>query len=97
MIPEGWRFRKLEPFILPAIVVLVGFSAFGLGRLSALDQFSLQKAAANYEKNFVASVNGAKYYVLSCTGAEQIKEENRIWFATEAQAREAGYERVANC
>jgi len=37
MISKEWLYRKLplfEPYILPVIVVLVGLTAFGLGRLS---------------------------------------------------------------
>lgn len=35
MIPKEALFRKAEPFLLPTIVLLVGLTAFGLGRLSA--------------------------------------------------------------
>ena len=37
IIPKEWlKGNWWEPFIVPAIVVLVGISAFALGRLSAL-------------------------------------------------------------
>lgn len=42
MLPKAWLKRKgigreaLQPLVVPAIVVLVGLSAFALGRLSAL-------------------------------------------------------------
>lgn len=41
---------------------------------------------------FVASVNGKKYYRPSCKEVNRIKEENRIWFDSEEEARESGYE-----
>lgn len=95
MIPESSLLRKLAHLVLPAIVVLVGLSSFGLGRLSV--QKSSVAASGGTEKSFVASISGGKYYLPSCRGASQIKEENRIWFETAAQAQAAGYEPAENC
>ena len=47
--------------------------------------------------NFVASKSGTKYHKLSCGGAKQIKDTNKIFFTTEDEARSAGYTRAANC
>ena len=47
--------------------------------------------------NFVASQSGSSYHRPDCPGAKQIKEENKIWFATEAAARAAGYKPAGNC
>lgn len=41
---------------------------------------------------FVASVNGTKYYYPDCGDVSRIKEENKVWFATEQEAIRAGYE-----
>lgn len=110
----------LEAALLPAVVVLVGLSAFGLGRLSSPPQHaglviqlpdgSTQSAAAYRaaapaataptaagEGAYVASKSGTKYYLPSCSGASRIKEENKVWFATLAQAEAAGYTAAANC
>ncbi len=46
---------------------------------------------------FVASKNGTKYYIPTCGGASRIKEENKIWFSTKAEAEKAGYGPAANC
>ena len=46
---------------------------------------------------YVASKNGEKYYLPSCSGAKRIKEENKVWFATPEQAASAGYEPASNC
>ncbi len=48
-------------------------------------------------KQFVASVSGAKYHLPWCAGASTIKEENKIWFATEEEAQKAGYTAALNC
>lgn len=51
----------------------------------------------NGPHNFVASKNGAKYYPADCGGAKRISEKNKIWFATQEEARLAGYAPAANC
>ena len=48
-------------------------------------------------KNFVASVSGSKYHLPWCASASAIKEENKIWFASEDEARAAGYSPAGNC
>lgn len=45
----------------------------------------------------VASKNGTKYYLPDCAGASRISDANRVWFASSAAARAAGYEPAANC
>ena len=47
--------------------------------------------------SFVASKNGSSYHLPDCPGAKRIKEENRVWFKTEAEARAAGYKPAGNC
>lgn len=46
---------------------------------------------------YVASKTGTKYHLPWCAGAQKIKEENKIWFATKAEAETAGYTPAANC
>lgn len=48
-------------------------------------------------KDYVASVNGSKYYHRGCGGVGRIKEENKVWFATPEEAQKAGYEPAKNC
>ena len=45
----------------------------------------------------VASKNGTKYYLPGCSGIDRIKPENRVFFDTEEQALDAGYEISKNC
>jgi len=49
------------------------------------------------EKNYVASKTGSKYHFPWCSGAKAIKEENKVYFATKAEAERAGYDPAANC
>lgn len=46
---------------------------------------------------YVASKTGTKYYLPWCGTAKRIKEENKVWFATKAEAEAAGYEPASNC
>jgi len=45
----------------------------------------------------VVSKNGSKYHFLWCSGAKQIKEENKIYFNSETEAISAGYTLAGNC
>ncbi len=49
------------------------------------------------KRSVVASKNSDKYHLPWCSGAGSIKEENKIWFATEADAIAAGYTKAGNC
>ncbi|MCR4274801.1 MAG: hypothetical protein NUW02_02000 [Candidatus Campbellbacteria bacterium] len=45
----------------------------------------------------VVSKNGTKYHFPWCAGAGQIKEENKVWYASEKDAQSAGYTKAGNC
>lgn len=51
-----------------------------------------QVAGSTSKSGYVASVSGKKYYALNCSEVKRIKEENKIYFATEKDAIDAGYE-----
>ncbi|MBI2582871.1 hypothetical protein HYV98_01275 [Candidatus Azambacteria bacterium] len=46
---------------------------------------------------YVASRNGKAYHLLTCPGAKQIKEENKLFFETREAAEAAGYQPAGNC
>ena len=45
----------------------------------------------------ITSKNGNKYHYPYCPGAKQIKEENKVIFASATAAEAAGYTLAANC
>lgn len=45
----------------------------------------------------VGSISGTKYHFPWCSGAQRIKNENKVWFSTPQEARKAGYTPAANC
>ncbi|TSC73118.1 MAG: hypothetical protein G01um101438_141 [Parcubacteria group bacterium Gr01-1014_38] len=56
------------------------------------EESSAEPSEASSLGAFVASVNGKKYYFPDCAGVKRIKEENLIWFDSEEEAAESGYE-----
>jgi len=48
-------------------------------------------------KQVVVSKNGTRYHYLHCSGAKQIKEENKIIFSSPDVAEASGYTLAANC
>lgn len=48
-------------------------------------------------EQLVGSKNGSKYHLLTCPGAFQIKEENKVYFESILQAKASGYEPAKNC
>ena len=45
----------------------------------------------------VASRNGTKYYLVTCSGAKRINEENKIYFTSTEEARKAGLTPSSTC
>ena len=91
-----------------AIVLLVGFSSFGLGRLSALEGVKppvsvvetpqVAKPQGMYAGGlFVASRSGSVYYYPWCSGASKIAQGNLVWFQSEQEARKNGYTSAKGC
>lgn len=66
-----------------------------LSASAALSTKSIQTPPAG--KNYVASKNGSKYFLAWCSGANTIKDANKIWFATKEEAVAAGFQPAANC
>lgn len=67
-------------------------------QVSVNQSASLSKASQPETiETIVASRSGTKYHLLTCPGAVQIKEENKVFFASEIAAQAAGYTRAANC
>ena len=56
---------------------------------------SLTKASAG--EKYVASKSGSAYHFPWCSGAQRIKEENKIYFSSKEEAEKAGYHPAGNC
>jgi len=64
---------------------------------TALQAKAVSTAPSSVTGNYVASKRGKRYYSVSCTGAKNLAEANKIYFATEAEAETAGYSKSASC
>jgi len=70
----------------------------GQGSDSTLEATLLaENSVASTSGNFVASKNGTKYYLPSCSGVDRISETNKVWFTSASAAVAAGYTPAANC
>jgi len=69
----------------------------GAGIMLQHNSSTISSALSASLKIFVASRNGKKYYYAWCESANVIKEQNRVWFSTQAEAEKAGYQPAANC
>jgi hypothetical protein len=107
-----WEAHEHDLFVV-AVMVLVSAIIFGAGRwwltwfyevqphkiVIEENAFSVSPKQGLRQARFLASINGTKYYPVGadCKAANRIKEENRIWFASEKEAREMGYTPSAQC
>ncbi len=82
------NFQVIEPLTLPATVVQSTISPSAVTPTQAIITGSEQ---------FVASKNGTKYYLSSCSGVKRIKPENIVSFPSREAAEAAGYSKAANC
>lgn len=58
----------------------------------------VEKETEGQTKGIVfASKSGKKYYYPWCSGADRVKEANRVWFDTVEAAKSAGYTPATNC
>lgn len=110
-IRDIWRKIKAyekELFALGAILTL-GFFIYGIGMLLTLenkhapvrievrDMGERSGAIDGQLGLLIGSINGSKYHFPWCSGAQRIKEENKIWFDSVEAARAVGYTPAGNC
>jgi len=65
--------------------------------VSSLSRTVLDTKTTTTSKNFFASNRGSKYYPLGCSAGKNIKQENKVFFATREEAERAGYELSSSC
>lgn len=74
-------------------------SGTGIPAPSAVTIRQASKAPVRTDLRVVASKSSSskKYHYTSCAGASKIKDSNKIWFDTAAEAEEKGYTLAGNC
>jgi hypothetical protein len=58
---------------------------------------NMEQPAIINKGTYVASKSGSAYHFPWCSGAQRIKEENKVWFETKEEAERAGYRPASNC
>lgn len=82
------------PSVLGAAVAGAGVAALAEQTIKKTTKEQGQVATVG---KYVASKNGAKYYLPECSGAKRIKDENKVWFATIEEAKSSGRTPASNC
>ncbi len=92
------RWSKLEELRPPVTIQQAG-AANNLAAAgdSSSPTATLKLPSSSGEGKYVGSKTGTKYHLPWCSGAQRIKEENKIWFNSEAEAAGKGYGPAANC
>lgn len=99
------RLSVLWPAAEPITIAEPAMDGIGRAAVSNMPQATApdsksaipQAAAPAGARAYVASKTGSAYHLPDCPGAKQIKEENKIWFATKEAAQAAGYKPAGNC
>ncbi len=89
------RWSKIEDSKTP--VLIHNPSPAGERVASLASVASLATSTNPKTGTLVGSKNGTKYHYPWCGGAQRIKEENKIWFATKEEALAKGYTPASNC
>lgn len=92
--------------ILISLVILdifIGFKTYSIYKSKSSDHLIYQKQSINNSalsanqdlSRVYASSKGSKYYLSNCKSS--IKEENKVYFNTEIEAQNAGYQLSKSC
>lgn len=81
---------------IPASSLLAAPAAAGTVQGSAVSSPTPPPAVTGGGE-YVASKTGKSYHLPWCAGAKQIKEANKIYFSSKAEAEAAGYAPAKNC
>jgi hypothetical protein len=83
---DGIQARELPATVGAAPLVASGTTSIGTETMRSVT-----------ERGYVASKNGTKYHLPWCSGAQRIKDENKVWFKTKEDAEKAGFMPASNC
>ncbi len=68
-----------------------------IGKSNSVESSDFKIDTNSRRKMYVASKNGKLYYGVNCSGANRIKIENQMWFATTLEAEDSGFSKAASC
>jgi hypothetical protein len=98
---------KLDDVLIYSTIFMFIINGFLFGYISNFKKypiifednvFTIQFNNNSNEKGeYGASINGTKYYLVTCSGFNRIKEENKTYFNSKEDAESAGYSPATNC
>lgn len=91
------RLSKIEENKIPITIENIGASVLRAQSTQSLSKTPQFGDLVSKLGTIVASKNGTKYHFPWCSGALRIKDENKIWFESEDEAKKAGYGPASNC
>jgi len=83
--------------VQPAVPAVIPSVTYTQLEAVATVSSATQELKSEQIQKFVASKKGTKYHLLSCPGAKQMNEDNKIFFNTKKDAEAAGYTPAGNC
>lgn len=91
---------RLETFSEETVSLKTPYSSAAYTPMSASQAKNTPMAPSSPQASsgaFVASKNGTKFYPANCSSAKRIKDANKVFFATAADAENEGYSRASGC
>ncbi len=91
------RLSKIRDNKPPVIIDNIGAAPGQIKSVFSPGMAQNELVIPNQGGMLVGSKNGTKYHYPWCSGAQSIKEENKVWFSSAEEARQAGYTPASNC
>lgn len=91
------RLSKIRENKVPVTIENISAAASQIKPVLSLETAQSEPIMPNQGGMLVGSKNGTKYHYPWCSGALRIKEENKVWFSSIEEARQAGYTPASNC
>jgi len=103
LLREKELFITIIVIFLPLLILgIIRLSFIELGRIPVGVFLGEEKSEVNIGDLkqtglLVGSKKGVKYHFPWCSGAQRIKEENKVWFSSKKDAELGGYSPAGNC
>lgn len=89
--------QNSQAFQEKAPIVLFEGASAPIAPSSSVPEVHEPQVAGAAAGTYVGSRNGSKYHLPWCPGASQIKDSNKVFFASKEEAEKAGYTPASNC
>jgi hypothetical protein len=96
------KYKPLKDALIIGTFIFACLLSFGFGYLAGSEthergSVSMGLFEEGSDDGVFASKTGTLYYRSGCSGADRVKESNKIWFTTASAAVAAGYSAARGC